>query len=301
MYLLESSKGRAASVPMEGKEVRLDGFSPMDRMHHMMWVLSSPRLWAYPTDWSGVLQLMLSVRPDWDFPPVRRQLGRDVEGLWKAAFEQAPGWTVLLADEPIVIDGVTLGAPDFLVRTPEGKVVHLELAMKFYLRRRGTDGHHPSDYWGPGRRDRLDRKLRHMQDRQMGLMVRRDVHRWLRERGIPAPDEVVALMSGVLFDHVDDEPELPPPMRKGSPRGRWCELSELRPVWQQGARILQKTDWLGGALPDRLAGLPEASDKALRDWFEQGNHGAMIEGPGGRVMVVPDGWSRLPARIEQEA
>lgn len=123
-------------------------------------------------------------------------------------------------------DGIhlTLGELDFLLRDlNNGKLVHLELAVKFYLAIET-----PDDLLlpGPDARDNYNKKLERLRTHQLILASRQREHlpsAYRSETIIPQQ-----LILGCLFDHVSaTTPALPDFLNLEARRGKWIRQSEL--------------------------------------------------------------------------
>ena len=93
------------------------------------------------------------------------RLGLYYESLWHYLLQQDPDCELLAHNLPVRDGGQTVGEFDCLFYCRRRKVhIHLELAVKFYL------GVASANRWiGPGRHDRLDHKLEHLQQHQSQL------------------------------------------------------------------------------------------------------------------------------------
>ena len=119
----------------------------------------------------------------------------------------------------------TVGELDFLIRMPDGLLIHLELATKFYLAIKTDDG---IVYPGPDSRDNYDRKIDRLLSHQLTLVERYNDCLPLEYRD--SDIAVRQLIYGCMFDHVGQS-DLGRP-RFCNPecrRGKWlhrCELAE---------------------------------------------------------------------------
>lgn len=131
----------------------------------------------------------------------------------------------------------TLGEADFIFRDlPSNKIIHLEVAIKFYM---GTEDIHDMGNWyGPGLRDKLLEKFEHLVNHQTQLSRK---HPEL----MPIPiDESWCLLKGRMF-YENLNAAAPDFFAKNHPRGEW----QMKDQWQtsKSARQylpLSKSDWL---------------------------------------------------------
>ena len=120
------------------------------------------------------------------------RLGHYFETLVAYWLTISPNYEVLLAGHPLRNANKTLGEIDFLLRErPTNKIIHLEVAVKFYL---GTDELNNMNNWhGPGLHDRLDKKFNHLCNHQTQLTKKYPTL-------IPyTVDETACLIKGILF------------------------------------------------------------------------------------------------------
>lgn len=128
-----------------------------------------------------------------------RRLGRYFETLL-AFWLQSPANTryrLIAQNLPIRREGITLGELDYLVEdTQTHELQHWEVAVKFYL---GVRPSQQLSHWiGPGQKDRLDRKLSHLQQHQLALPQTEAAQATLTALGLPVP-KPVCLLKGCLF------------------------------------------------------------------------------------------------------
>ena len=144
----------------------------------------------------------------------------------------------------------TFGELDYLLRDLEsGTLVHLELAVKFYLAVETDDG---MVFPGPDARDYYYRKLSRLREHQ--LVLTRKYRNHLPEIYQREDVETQQLIYGCLFDHLNSE-ELSKPdfISPKCRRGRWLYQDELtdnfingrevsivpKPLWPVSLEVLQ--------------------------------------------------------------
>ena len=141
----------------------------------------------------------------------------------------------------------TLGEIDFLFRDERGRLIHREVAVKFYLQ--VPDADRPSvRYLGPNTTDRLECKIARLREHQLPLSARVEPDIAGREM----------FVKGRIYRHADtppighDLPDLDP----GHLRGRWLRHWELAACLDREAEcrrfaLMRKPRWLTPG-PDRM-------------------------------------------------
>lgn len=173
----------------------------------------------------------------------RQRLGFRFENHMQSWFQHHPDWSVKAANYVVQMNGQTAGEIDFLLER-EGRLLHLELAVKFYL---GTSASREWDTWvGIDPVDRLDLKLAKF-ERQLALSERPDVHRHLEEQGWVVADRQ-ACMKGWFFEHFSriSRPVLPFQAARDCNVGWWCHERDWSNVWSTSGDwiALQPQHWL---------------------------------------------------------
>ena len=139
----------------------------------LTWLITAPPLLNHPlTRWQPrevfPLSLPHTIAAEHLAPllPLRRsRLGPYFEALAGVLFDHSPEFTILARNRTIEGPGRTLGELDLLVADhPNDRVLHLELALKFYLKL-----NQPGDMaWiGAGQRDFLALKLQRLAEHQI--------------------------------------------------------------------------------------------------------------------------------------
>lgn len=215
-----------------------------------------------------------------------RRLGLTFEKLWLYFFTEHPDWQVLSHNRGIHQGGRTLGAADFLVRTPHGKVWHMETAVKFYLCLPGRSGAHPEDWVGPSCRDRLDIKIRHLRQRQLRLFDDPVAKQWLSAHDLPEPEAQFACVKGCLYRYRGEPAELPSFINPGHTHHHWDRLtspsSALEPYHQ-----LERAQWIEG----QATSSPPADAADIWSALEQGVSAVQISHPSQpQIMLVRHDW-----------
>ena len=218
-----------------------------------------------------------------------RRLGARFEAFWQFFLENHSFYEVLASNLQISNDGQTSGALDFLIQDHyQHKVIHLEIAVKFYLHLPHPDAANPLDQWiGPNPDDSLGTKIRHMRNHQLGLSRADGTSRQLKARGLPTPDLRIAIIRGYLFTRQGRTAvETAPPLLPDYLRGTWAYPKEWKPEGATRWVIVDREAWLDPSPPTKngvssnnvkalihntplnrpvmLAGLQESSSETVR-------------------------------------
>lgn len=255
-------------------------------LRDLAWTLTSPALlldagiaqrhplagshWADHPERLGAWLTHLDQQPEpllqWLHSSHNQRLGHYYERLWQFALQRAPGIRLLAANLPIRQGQLTLGELDLLLEDRDG-LHHLELAVKFYL------GCPPlTEQWqhwiGPGREDRLDRKLNHLRQHQLQLAQSSAARKLLH--GLAAdPVHAAAWLSGYLFQPWPEQTAAPTGANPQGLGGDWLHRAQLEDYLQQHADcrwvVLERLQWLAPACRSDESCHP-ASD--LPDWWD---------------------------------
>lgn len=214
----------------------------------------------------------------------RRQgrLGAYFETL-AAALLTASGRYQLLTRNHIIRDEQrTLGELDLLVEDRiSGEILHLELALKFYLAAPAGAGIDPVCHWiGAGLRDFLALKMARLNQHQRRLpQTARDAGAWPTE--LPFPDRSEAWVVGRGFIAFNQPPATLTPLSQQAPLGQWLTLSEFQRQPFHGQWI-NKANWLADSARE--------TDAPPRHPLPNQFFGRLGEGPVQHWFVVPDNW-----------
>ena len=128
--------------------------------------------------------------------PSNRRLGHRFETCVSTWFRHHPEWDIKAANHVVQLGKRTAGEIDLLVERA-GEVLHLELAVKFYL---STSGSAQWDTWvGVDPVDRLDIKLDKFKT-QVALSAQPEVASHLKQFGWEV-DQRSVWMKGWFFEH----------------------------------------------------------------------------------------------------
>ena len=224
-----------------------------------------------------------------------RRLGNYFETLLAYWLGADSRFDLIERNLPIREAGNTLGELDFIVRdNHSGLNYHWEVAVKFYL---GVGDTRQRNNWhGPGRRDRLDIKLDHLQHRQSLLCRLPQTREVLQQRAIEVAGCAV-IMKGRLFYPYPHTGAYPAGVSTGHLKSHWYRIGNLVATAEAKDRFrpLLRGGWMASHAP------VDAQDLTMAELFSaiqqeklrlplylvsNRQHGLQ------RLFVVPDDWDR---------
>jgi hypothetical protein len=209
-------------------------------VRHLAWMCRAPGLIASPPGFTLAEHLPDSLEERlkaWDQSPEKgpavltqtpaRRLGHYFEQLYECLMKDLLGWEVLLKNQPVRSNGMTLGELDFIVRNPADNVVeHHEIAVKFYLGY-ANPGQSSPLWYGPNSKDRLDLKTARLVTHQSRLAEKPETLELLHARNIPTPTLARIFMPGYLFYPVNFQVPSPEGIPSDHLRGEWLYIDDL--------------------------------------------------------------------------
>jgi hypothetical protein len=242
--------------------------------------------------------------------PRSNRLGLYYESLISYWLKEHPSWKLLAHELPVYHERQTLGAYDFVIQTSED-ILHVEVAIKFYMGVRGTQDWY--DWIGPGQHDCLGLKMEKMLDKQIRLSQTPAGFAALQKAGIPLPTQRKMWVKGIFF-RPHNAPADAVPQGGARADGVWYPLSAVAALIQRCPGGL----WLPRLKPDWLSRLVMSapletgvSSLALEDtlraqWDVNGNQPVMwsrlmpqkklwVEEQ--RVFFAPDDWLERAQRL----
>ena len=240
----------------------------------LAWTLASPPLLSpgpdgldYPqicADFSQEL-LNLDAEPAILHDRVLKQrpgrLGLYFEALWQFWLTHNPDYALRAHNVQIQTEGITRGELDLIVEhQPSGQLQHWELAVKFYL---GLGDTQTTSAWiGPNAKDRLDRKLLHLRNRQLPLLQHPNTESQLAANGWSVQQQRLILKGRLFY-----------PLRQTAPSPIGASADHLRGWWASPADFLAHFDaatlrwhalnrqhWLAPVRQDAMEELSSAED-----------------------------------------
>jgi hypothetical protein len=231
-----------------------------------------------------------------------RRLGNHYERLWHALLELAPDVEILGRNIKLYREGVTLGELDLIVRTAEGSIAHVELAIKFYVGRpelatsdAPTSPH--TAWWGPDPRDQLAHKVDRLLRHQLPLAAALDLAR----EPYPRPDFSCAWLQGQLF--MPAFATMPAAPDAADTVNIWCRQSDLARLGGAQWRVMQHKQWLAPPPPTQGPRTTEELMVLTREVNQERarpvmaicvDSGDSAVPTGARLMCMPDSWPDAP-------
>ncbi|MBD3641733.1 MAG: DUF1853 family protein [Marinobacter sp.] len=280
-------------------------------VRHLAWLCHTPQLLSSPLSFEPARYLPpshleklkawdldLHKAPDLLREPPQRRLGFYFERLYQVLLEDLLGWEILLKNQQIQSNGRTIGELDFVVHNrADDRIEHHEIAVKYYL---GVPkAGHPTLWYGPNARDRLDLKTHNLIHNQSRRTHQAETQALLERIDIAGPLTARIFMPGYLFYPAGSSISAPDYVPDSHLRGSWLYLSRARAMDTSRWVPLHKPHWIGPWLQDD----PPEPDTAIEALERIERHAipalfAVLEkdAPGGvwretdRIFVVPENW-----------
>jgi uncharacterized protein len=222
------------------------------------------------------------------------RVGYYVETLIEVWLGTIPGVADIQRGIQIQDGKTTRGELDFLYQK-DGRLHHLEVALKFFLHLPNPAGGSPdsvSEFPGPNAQDNFEKKRDKILHSQLPL----------GQKCFPAIAESRALVKGMIFYHpLQELPSvLPEKMNPNHARGMWIRSTELELLRERfpecRGSIMKKPFWLAGEaaslpLPELTTTLQEhfiGSDSPVLLFLRSGKESGQIEVE--RLFVVSPAW-----------
>ncbi|MDL0430290.1 DUF1853 family protein [Marinobacter sp. TBZ242] len=229
-------------------------------VRHLAWMCHAPQLISSAMGFAPENHLPQDTEQRlkaWDSAPHRGpavlteepapRLGHYFERLYECLIQDLLGWEILLKNQPVRNNGITLGELDFVVRNPADNVVeHHEIAVKFYLGHLDAGRDIPL-WYGPNSRDRLDIKTQRLISHQSQMSERPEALTLLESLGIETPTRPRIFMPGYLFYPLGETVSPPTGIPPDHLRGDWLYVDELDQMMDNTRRWIPliKPHWLG--------------------------------------------------------
>ena len=213
----------------------------------------------------GPLEALLAQQKD-------LRLGNYFETLWAYALSISSRYQLLERNLQVIDGERTVGEFDFIVKDNDtGRCSHWELAVKFYLGLGDTTAH--ACWHGPHKKDRLDRKVAHLRDRQTLLSQQPRARQLLAARGIRIDDCGVILKGRLFYPWKRMSPaHYPESANPSHLRSQWLTLPQFVEAFDRDDRFkpLIGRGWMA-KIPTQFD-MPVLTGKALIEHLECGNY-----------------------------
>lgn len=221
-----------------------------------------------------------------------QKLGHLYEDALEALINGSPSLSFLASHVQIFdTNKRTLGEMDFILfDRVNGRHIHLELAVKFYLARETSDGW---QFPGPNANDNWQRKLDHMQQHQLILSQMPEARSLLHARFNIETIEAQQLVYGCLFVPFDcDAPPQPQSMSVDRQEGRWLYVAQWAGHFDgvEEVLLIPKPLWPVEISLDTVPLFEKISVEELMDLAHQRCTMFMLEGTFEKLFLVPDTW-----------
>lgn len=161
-----------------------------------------------------------------------RRLGIYFEQLIAAGLTHLDGYEMLAHSVQIHTKGITQGELDYIIKLPDDRVLHIEVAIKLYL---GIGDTTQAEQWlGPNSIDRLDLKVATLKNRQLPIAQTEAALQTLEKKfgSDFAIDNSYALVKGFLFhpyaeQKMGDIVALPDAVNPNHSQGWWLHYQAL--------------------------------------------------------------------------
>ncbi len=164
------------------------------------------------------------------------RLGSYFEQLFKHLIDPSKV-AIVTQNEQLISNGITRGELDFLLQDRKDfSVVHLEIAIKFYLDVNGR-------WIGPNRNDSLTKKYFHMVNTQLSLLDQVANQQWKKIRGI-SNHKHSGIIAGILFHKFPNLSPTPEFANPYAPKGWWLTYDEAATLENRIWQRLEKHEWV---------------------------------------------------------
>lgn len=172
-------------------------------------------------------------------------LGMQAEACFEAYLKRSKNFELLTANLQIQGEKQTLGELDYIVRDlTTKKVVHIELACKFYLYDKTLGPSEEAKWIGPNRKDNLFDKLEKIKQKQFPLIHAPETQKQLNQLGFEIPTEQKLCLKAFLFLPAKMETGILSNNFRNCIVGHWVRYGELKDIENALYAIPNKKEWL---------------------------------------------------------
>lgn len=202
------------------------------------------------------------------------QLGRYFEQLWFNLVRQQPDIEVLYENLQLQDGNLSIGEFDAILRQPVNqRIIHCELAVKFYLNLGGGD--HLSHWFGPNLNDRLDLKYQRLISHQLVLSQHLCGTNNIKY-GSLLIDTIGLFSKGRLYypyeQYIEGIFHHPPEINTNHLKGFWVSEEEFYQIDKQHINVqwyvLPKSHWLADVSEEDLDDLVQHQLPLKHDYIQ---------------------------------
>ncbi len=187
--------------------------------------------------------LELKATPEFQLPANVR-LGHLAEKIVSELIKASSNFEMVDENIQIIEEKRTVGELDFVVKEIDaGRLIHLELAYKFYLFDPSISAEPINNWIGPNRNDSLKEKLEKLKRKQFPLLYHPDVKTKLNEIEIDRVSQVLCLLAS-LYTPFESKIDLSPAYAKAV-KGYYLDLETFARLDNTSKiyHIPSKTEW----------------------------------------------------------
>ena len=246
-------------------------------------ILNTPNL---ELDFIGISSfnlLNLNIIEDINFElPTNLRLGHLAEKVVSNLIKSSSNYNILFENTQLIEDNKTIGEIDFILSEKETqKVIHLELAYKFYL----FDPNHSSDeinnWVGPNKNDSLIQKLNKTKTKQFPLLHHKVAQEKLNGIDLKKTSQNLCLLASLYIPH-DYRKEFDPNFKKGI-KGYYLtfkkfksldkteKLYRIPPKKEWGIEPSENKDWYNSEVIEKEVETSIAEKRSILCWEKQKN------------------------------
>ncbi len=178
--------------------------------------------------------------------PKNSVIGMQAEACFKAYLKHSRHYELLASNLQITDEKETIGELDYILRNLKtSKVVHIELACKFYLYDISVGTTEEEKWVGPNRKDSLLDKLEKIKSKQFPLITAPETHEKLKSLEIEIPSSQKLCLKAFLFVPKDIIPNRFSNNYRDCIVGYWIKLTEFENEDVDSLYALpEKKEWL---------------------------------------------------------
>lgn len=149
----------------------------------------------------SISELLIERKVDFELPTNLR-LGHLVEKIVSELIKSSTNYTVLYENIQLKIDNITIGEIDFILQDLSTmKLIHMELAYKFYLYDPSISEVETENWIGPNRNDSLVMKLEKLKHKQFPLLYQDNARSTFQDVDLDDIDQSLCLLASLYVPY----------------------------------------------------------------------------------------------------